>query len=50
MTAERTFLEELGGGCTFPVAAFAQWRGSSPGGEFVSEGPSCFGTEGNGLP
>ncbi len=30
VTAERAFLAELGGGCTLPVGAHAQWTGSGP--------------------
>ena len=38
VTAERVFLEQLGGGYTLPVAAFAQWRGPKPGGELHLRG------------
>ncbi len=38
VTAERTFLEELGGGCALPVAAFAQWRDHSAGPELYLRG------------
>jgi len=30
VTAERAFLAELGGGCTLPVGAHAQWTGPGP--------------------
>ena len=38
VTAERTFLEELGGGWALPVAAFAQWRDRSGGVELYLRG------------
>ena len=38
VTAERTFLEALGGGCALPVAALAQWRDLSEGGDLYLRG------------
>jgi hydroxymethylbilane synthase len=35
VTAERAFLAELGGGCTLPVGAHAEWVGSGPGGPVI---------------
>jgi len=33
VAAERAFLAELGGGCTMPVGAHAEWAGADPGAE-----------------
>ena len=46
VTAERTFLEELGGGCTLPVAALAHWRGSREKGELHLRG-AIFSAQGD---
>ena len=46
ITAERTFLEELGGGCVLPVAAFAKCVGSSAGGELRLSG-TIFSVDGS---
>jgi hydroxymethylbilane synthase len=32
VTAERSYLAELGGGCTLPVGAYARWAGATPAG------------------
>ncbi len=46
VTAERTFLEELGGGCSLPVAAFARWVESPGGGELCLKG-TVFSVDGS---
>ena len=46
VTAERKFLEELGGGCTLPVAAFARWVGPPGGGEICLKG-TVFSVDGS---
>jgi hydroxymethylbilane synthase len=37
---ERSFLAELGGGCTLPVGAHAQWAGPGPGPDGGADGPT----------
>ena len=51
VTAERVFLEQLGGGCTLPVAAFAQWRGQElhlRGTVFSADGQRSISVSGTG--
>ena len=38
VTAERTFLQALGGGCALPIAALAQWREGPAGTELYLRG------------
>ena len=45
VTAERMFLAELGGGCAFPIAAFANWVENTSGGEIHFKG-AVFSSDG----
>jgi len=38
VTAERSYLAELGGGCTLPVGAYARWAGVTPAGDPPHDG------------